>query len=162
MNMKKGLVMCPLVVMVLSLCVVNVTAALPRNSTVAPHGKSMTDVKTTILTKLTFTYPTQTLPISTTLIFTCPTQVKVNEPFSIGGVLKTEGGSGVSGAQIDVQVVKQGQWTTISGYTTDSNGSIVGSITVNSIGLYRYRLAFPGMGLYDSTVSDVEMVTVGE
>jgi hypothetical protein len=147
MNMKKGLVIGLLVVTVLSLCVVNVTAALPRNPTVAPHSKIVTDVKTTIPTNLTFT---------------CPTHVKVNEPFSIGGVLKTEGDSGVSGAQIDVQEVKQGQWTTISGYTTDSSGNIVGSITVNSIGLYRYRLAFPGMDQYDPTESDVEIVTVSE
>jgi len=143
--MKKGLVGLLVVATVLSLCVVNVTAALPSNPIPAPRSKNITDVNTTV---------------STTLTFTCPTQVKVNEPFSIGGVLKTEGGSGVSGAQIDVQVVKQGQWTTISGYTTDSGGNIVGSITVNSIGLYRYRLVFPGMGQYDSTVSDVEMVTV--
>ena len=147
MNMKNELIGLLAVVTMLSLCVVNVTAALPSDPIPVLRSKNITDANTTI---------------STTLTFTCPAQAKVNEPFSIGGVLKTENGSAVSGAQIDVQVVKQGQWTTISGYTTDSNGSIVGSITVNSIGLYRYRLAFPGMGLYDSTVSDVEMVTVGE
>jgi hypothetical protein len=76
-NTKKG-VICRLVLTVLSFCVVNVSAALPRNQIAAPHSKNVTDVKTTI---------------PTTLTFTCPTLVNVSVPFGIGGSL-TAGGKG--------------------------------------------------------------------
>jgi len=92
MNMKKGVIFL-LVVTVLSLCVVSVTAALPRNPAAAVHSKNVTDVKTTL---------------PTTLAFTCPMQVKVNEPFEIGGSL-TAGDVRVSGAHINGQVLKLGQ-----------------------------------------------------
>ena len=137
MNMKKGLI-CLLVVTALSLCVVNVTAALPRNPTAAPHSKIVTDVKTTV---------------PTTLTFTCPTQVNVNEPFGIGGTLTT-GGKGVSGAHINGQVMLQEQWTTFSGYTTDSNGTISGTISTDYTGLRFYRLSYDGDARYAPSVSN--------
>ena len=127
MNTKKG-VICILAITVLSLCVVNVTTALPRNQTAAPHSKNVTDLKTTI---------------PTTLTFTCPTLVNVNEPFGIGGTL-TAGGKGVSGAHINGQVMLQEQWTTFSGYTTDSNGNISGTISTNYTGLRSHRLSYDG------------------
>ena len=137
MNTKKG-VICPLVVTVLSLCMVNVTTALPRNQIAAPHSKNVTDVKTTI---------------PTTLTFTCPTLVNVNEPFGISGSL-TAGGTGVCGAHINGQVMTQGQWTTFSGYTTDSNGNISGTISTNYTGLRFYRLSYDGDAQYAPSASN--------
>jgi len=141
MNMKKG-VICLLAVTLLSLCVVNVTTALPRNQTATPHSKNVTDLKTTI---------------PTTLMFTCPTLVNVNEPFSIGGSL-TAGGNGVSGAHINGQVMTQEQWTTFSGYTTDSNGTLSGAISTNFTGLRSYRLSYDGDARYAPSASNAVVV----
>jgi len=134
----KKVVICLLAVTLLSLCVVNVTAALPRNQTATPHSKNVTDLKTTI---------------PTTLTFTCPTLVNVNEPFGIGGSL-TAGGKGVSGAHINGQVMLQEQWTTFSGYTTDGNGNISGTISTNYTGLRFYRLSYDGDDRYAPSVSN--------
>jgi len=137
MNMKKG-VICLLAVTLLSLCVVNVTTALPRNKTAAPHSKNVADLKTTV---------------PTTLTFTCPTLVNVNEPSGIGGSL-TAGGEGFSGVHINGQVMTQGQWTTFSGYTTDSNGNISGTTSTNYTGLRFYRLSYDGDARYAPSVSN--------
>jgi len=137
MNTKKG-VTCLLAVTLLSLCVVNVATALPRNQTAAPHSKNVTDLKTTI---------------PTTLTFTCPTLANANEPFGIGGTILAAA-TGVSGAHINGQVMLQEQWTTFSGYTTDSNGTISGTISTDYTGLRFYRHSYDGDARYAPSVSN--------
>ena len=82
---------------ILTLCLLNVTAASTSNPTTAPHSKIVTDVKA---------------QQPTTLTFTAPAQVKVNEWFDVSGSL-TAGGTGVSGATINCpRHCREGKWST--------------------------------------------------
>jgi len=138
-TMKKETRMISLSVLsILTLCLLNVTAASPSNHATA------TNVKATI---------------PTTLTFNCPTQAKVNKSIDYSLSL-TSGGTGVSGAIIHTQYLEaNGQWTTLGTHTTDSNGNFAGIFIMYATGVYTYRVTYDGDSQYASSVSNEVVVT---
>ncbi len=131
------------VLAILTICLLNVTAASPSNPTTAPHSKVVTDVKA---------------QQPTTLTLTAPTQAKLLEKFYIG-VSLTAGGTGVSGAIIHIQELSQGQWLTFTSHTTDSKGNYVGQLICNTAADYHFRVTYDGNSQYEPAVSNVVVVT---
>jgi len=130
----------------LTLCLLNVAAASTTNPATAPHSKIVTDVKG---------------QQPTTLTFTSPAQVKVNESYTVSGSL-TSGGTGVSGATINFQYqyLDSGRWVTLWTDTTNSNGNIADKVAAHQTGDHHNRLTYDGNSQYAPAVSNEVVVTV--
>ena len=135
------------ILVLLTICLLNVVGASPSNLAAAPHSKIVTDVKTTIPTRL---------------MFTCPTTAQVNQSYAVSGSF-TVGGKGVGGAYIWPQCVLDGQWYTFGHpYTTDFNGNFADTWTSSVVGVQHFRVIYFGdyAGQYAASVSNVVTVTV--
>jgi len=132
------------VLAILTICLLNVTAASPSNPTTASYTKIVTDVKA---------------QQPTTLTFTAPAQAKVNEWFNVSGSL-TAGGTGVSGALINIQQLWQGKWNTFGNFTTDSDGIFVGTISSPATGYVQNRVTYDGNSQYVPSLSNEVVTTV--
>jgi hypothetical protein len=132
------------IVAILALCLLNVAAASPTNPATAPHSKIVPGVKA---------------QQPTTLTFTCDAQATVNKWYNFGGSL-TAGGTGVSGALINVQQLYHGNWVTLGNQTTDSNGNFGGQLKSQTTGDRTHRVTFDGDSQYASSVSNVIVTTI--
>ena len=129
---------------ILTLCLLNVASASMSNLTTAPYCKIVTDVKA---------------QQPTTITLTAPQQATVNEWFSYS-VSLTAGGTGVIGATIHTQVLKQGTWVTIGDHITDKNGGFIGQLLSKTPGERHLRAVYDGSSQYAPSISNEVVITV--
>ena len=141
--MRKGVMSLSLIAVV-TLCALNVAAASVSKPATAFYGNDITRAQ-----------PAQ----STTLTFTAPTNVKVNQSFKISGYLTTASGNGIAGAVVDEQTYYNGAWVAMYNVTTDSSGHLSDTLGLTTSGAYNFRLAYNGDSQYAPSVSNEVTIT---
>lgn len=156
MNIKNGLI-CILIAAMLSLCVINVTAASTSTPTTVTHNGYNTDA-TALQPHLVIFFVNNTRErISTAM---------VNESVIFCGGLWSGTASApnyIGAAKINIQQMESGTWTTV--YTTKTGpGEHAGIFAVQlkstSAGVLSFRATYDGDSQYAPAVSNVAKLTV--
>ena len=97
---------------------------------------------------------------STTLTFTAPANVKLNQSFQISGSLTSASGTGIAGAVVDEEQYYNGTWYSM-GYnvTTDNSGHLSDTWQLPQAGAYSFRLAYYGNSQNAASVSNAVTIT---
>jgi len=143
MNMRKGVMSLSLIAVV-TLCALNVAAASVSKPATASYHNDITRAQAAQ---------------STTLTFTAPTNVKVNQSFKISGYLTTVSGNGIAGAVVDEQTYYNGAWVAMYNVTTDGSGHLSDTLGLSAAGAYNFRLAYNGNSQYAPSVSNEVTIT---
>lgn len=141
------------IIAILSLCTLNVAAALTSKPTTTIYGE----------------YTTSAIAQQpTTLTFAAPPQAKIFEPTKVCGYLTTANGTGIKDARIQIQRLHgDGKWhfsSIVS--TTGNNGYFSDTVVVftkmfATKGDYHFRAIYDGDGQYAPSVSNEANVTIG-
>jgi hypothetical protein len=156
MNRKNGLI-CILIAAMLSLCVINITAASTSMPTTVIHNGYNTHATAPQPHLVVFFLNNDRERIST---------AKVNETVIFCGSLWSDTTSTpnyIEAAKINIQLMKNGTWTT--GYTTKtSTGEHAGIFAVQlkstCADILSFRATYDGDSQYSPAVSNVAMLTV--
>lgn len=140
---KKGVVSLSLIV-ILTLCVLNVTATPMSKPTTAAHDAYITDARALQTTKI---------------IIIAPAHAKVNESFELDGIL-TSGNIGIGNTYIHFQELQNGTWSAYANGWTNDGGGFVVAITPSIKGDVHLRATFDGTSQYAPCVSNEVTVTV--
>ncbi len=135
------------VLALLTLCLLNVTAASTTNPAAAPHSKIVTDVKAQQPTSITLT--------------DYPKQVKVGQNFDIKGRL-TSGNTGLGNKLVYHSYYNNSTWYWEWNFTTNADGSFDASMWYDStgVGTHYLREEFWGDNQYAPCISNVMEITV--
>ena len=150
MNMRKAVIILSITA-ILSLCTLNVAAALT--------SKPTTTIRDEYTTSATVQQPT-------TLTFAAPPQAKIFEPTKVCGYL-TANGTGIKDARIQIQMLHgDGKWHLYNIlFTTGNNGYFSDAVVVWTMvfatkGGYHFRAIYDGDGQYAPSVSNEVIVAV--
>lgn len=153
MSMRKKIISLSIIA-ILSLCTLNVAAAL--------ESKPMTTIHGGYTTSATAQQPT-------TLAFYAPPQAKILEPIPFFGYLTTANGTGIADAQIVIQqfsLFGDGKWHLFgTAFTTGKDGHFNDTVVIFSNifatkGGYRFRAIYKGNGQYAPSVSNEVIVAI--
>jgi hypothetical protein len=131
---------------ILTLCLLNVTAASTSTSITVPHSKVVPEATALQPTKITITnYP--------------PKQVKVGQDFDVTGRL-TAGNTGLGNKLVyhDYRD-NNGTWWWTWNFTTNADGSFTDSFHYETPGTHYLSYYFDGDNQYDWCASDVMEIT---
>jgi hypothetical protein len=150
-----------IVAAMLSLCVINVTAASTSTPTMVTHNGYPIDATSQQQTHLKIILLDQTSNLTN--------MTKVNQSVDLFGVLSSLSGDPnapnyIGGATVHIQLMQSGKWTTVFNTTTETSKDTLGlfgiSITENHTGVFSYRVTYDGNSQYAPTVSNVVKLTV--
>jgi hypothetical protein len=144
MNMRKGVMSLSLIAIV-TLCALNVAAASVSKPAIAAYGNDITSARAAQAT--------------TTLTFTAPANVKLNQNFNISGYLTSASGNGIAGAVVDEQTYYNGTWVSMFNVTTDNSGHLSDTWGLSQAGAYNFRLAYNGDSQNAASVSNEITIT---
>jgi hypothetical protein len=149
MNMRKRITSL-FIITILSLCTLNVASASTSKTTTVDH-----DVYARIAAAQK----------PTTLTFTAPAHVKLNQLYAVYGNLTTANGTGINDARILCQSLRGDKWVTFGiGFTTGQNGSFSDHWLETGLfskpGSCHYRVIYDGDSWYAPAVSNEAIVAV--
>ena len=144
MNMREGMMSLSLIAVV-TLCAFSVAAASVSKPATTAIGSDITGARAAQ---------------STTLTFTAPANVKLNQNFQISGSLTSASGTGIPGAVVDEQTYYNGTWYSMWNVTTDNSGHLSDTWQLQQAGAYNFRLSYSGDSQNAASVSNVVTITV--
>lgn len=153
MSMRKRIISLSIIA-ILSLCSLNVAAALESKPTATIHGGYTTSA---------------TAQQPTTLVFYAPPQAKIFEPTPVSGYLTTANGTGIADARIVIQqfsLFGDSKWHLLAiVFTTGKDGHFSDTVVVfpkifATKGGYHFRATYDGDGQYAPSVSNEVIVAV--
>ena len=143
MNMRKGMISLSIIAIV-TLCAFNVAAASVSKPATTATGSDITGARA---------------QQSTTLTFTAPANVKLNQNFQISGSLTSASGTGIAGAVVDEQTYYNGTWYSMWNVTTDNSGHLSDTWGLSQAGATSFRLAYNGDSQNAASVSNEVTIT---
>lgn len=150
MNMRKRIISLSIIT-ILSLCTLNVASASTSKTTTVDH-----DVYTRCATAQQ----------PTTLTFTAPAHVKLNQLYAVFGNLTTANGTGINDARIWGQSLRGDKWVTLHRllFTTGQNGSFSDHWFETGLfskpGPCHYRVIYDGDSRFAPAVSNEVIVAI--
>jgi len=102
----------------------------------------------------------------TTLTFTAPAQVKLDQFYAISGSLTTANGTGINDAQLLYQQLQDNKWVSFGAVYTDLNGTFtdkwIETDSLSKPGTSYYRVIYNGDSQYAPAVSNEVAVIISK